>query len=103
MRLQFHVLRYRFDRKRMISVKYQGFRKELIDFLETNGVLYESYFEKYEEEIISFECVSSSIFIQKYVELLIKYHKEFQHNFYILGVNGFNHTILVKENEAKII
>lgn len=52
MRLQFHVLRYRFDRKRMISVKYQGFCKELIDFLETNG---------------------------------------------------FNHTILVKENEAKII
>lgn len=110
MHLQFHVPMYRYDGKALIIVDYHGFRSELIEFLQSNGVSTQSQMIKetigkyeFDEELLVINCTSSSTLVQKYADLLIKYHNEFQHNFYIYEENGLSHTISILDGKARFI
>lgn len=112
-KLEFHVPHFRFTNGILEPAKYEGFRSELINFMEKQGVTkFNNYMEKefvehyeFDEEVLVVQCSSDdkSALIKGYTDLLLKYHKEFQHIFYICGVNGFNHTICVDSNSVKIL
>lgn len=110
MQLQFHVPMYRYDGKTLIAVDYQVFRSELIEYLQSSRVSFQSQIMKetigeyeFDEELLVVNCTSSSILVQKYADLLIKYHNEFQHNFYVYEENGLSHTISILDGKARII
>ncbi len=111
--LVFHVPMYRYDGKNLVGVNYQDFRRELIEILESHGVstmrsemIKENIKEhEFDEEILLVICSSDfeTALVQSYVDLLIKYHKEFQHTFYVYGRNGFNHTVSIQDGKAKVV
>lgn len=111
--LQFYVPMYRFENQRLVEVQYKDFRSSLLKVLQSEGVLsvqselckkiVEGYVFNEEMLIVTCSSVVEPILVKKYIDLLIKYHKNFQHNFYVYGRNGLNHTICILNKNAKII
>lgn len=95
----------------LVSLEHLSYRQELLSILNRFGVLTESYLDekivdnyKFDEEIIRVYAPPSLVdsIISSYIELVAKFHSEFRHNFYVYGLNGFNHSFQVSDENIVI-
>lgn len=108
--LEFCVPMHRYEGTILLSVDYYGFRSELLKAIELLGVsdvqscieLKKVGEDEFEEEMLIIRCSSEKEddLVQAYEELLVKYHKKFQHVFYIYRKNDFTHAFYISNGEV---
>lgn len=106
--LELIVPLYKVTPEGLVSLEYLTYREELLNILNQFGVSFDSYKDEkivddytFNEEIIRVYSSNklTDMIISSYIELVVKFHSEFKHNFYAYGINGFNHTFyIVDEN-----
>lgn len=89
----------------LVSLEHLGFKSELLGILKHYRVSYGCRLEakcvdsyEFNEEILTVYIPANLVdsIVNDYKELVGKYHKEFQHNFYIYDINGFNNTFFIE-------
>ena len=102
--LELPIPLYKITADGLVSLADLGFKSELLGIFKRFGVSYELRSEtkcvdsyEFDEEIITVYIPANLVdsIVNDYKELVGKYHKEFQHNFYIYSINGFNNTFFI--------
>lgn len=102
--LELPVPLYKITADGLVSLEYLGFKDELLGIFKRFGVSYRCRLEakcvdsyEFNEEILTVYIPANLVdsIVNGYKDLIGKYHKEFQHNFYIYGVNDFNNTFFI--------